>query len=38
MIESELISDIMNKIETDFKTNIETLTNQIKLSLTKKYE
>ena len=35
MIESELISDIMNKIETDFKTNIETLTNQIKLSLTK---
>ena len=35
MIESELIGDIINKIETDFKINIDTLTDQIKLSLTK---
>ena len=35
MIESELISDIINKIESDFKINIDILTDQIKLSLTK---
>ena len=35
MMENELISDIMNNIEVDFKENIDKLMNHIKESLQK---